>query len=1036
MPEHRASGDGLRYWAFITYSHRDARWCNWLHRSLETFRVPKHLVGRLNGDVSLPKRLYPVFRDREELGSAADLGELIRAALDKSRNLIVVCSPHAARSRWVNEEITYFKSLGRSDRVFCLIVDGEPYASRNPESGLEECFPEALRFGIDENGETGPEPVEPLAADARPGKDGRKGALLKLLSGILNVGFDALRQRDAERRVRLLVMTSAASVILALLMGFLATFALTGQREAIRTQSDLLMNGAMFQAEKGQTHLAVAGLARAVALNEDNDTALARLVSLLTQRVFPIELGRFHLHEGRIAWVEPSHAGNVLLTASFDGSLSLFDIARESVIGRLSANGVAYEVADFSDDDRLVAVGAESGELRIFGTEDFVERAKYSLDGRLLDVRMVGDLCRALVITDDGTLSLRRLSWGSDVTPGEPKLAGAVHSDRVIPVSDIPGITAAAVGGGADRVVAATDQGVVAVWDITDTSVARSGYWNDHDGAASRVALSPDELLVASVGQNGKLVIRDIENSGLLVDGVSLSGASSVLRFSRDSRYLVAATTRGDSFVWDRVTRSRLPVTARHDGTISDAVLAADGQGLLTASWDGTARYSTVHEDWPTKEPMRHRSSVYSVLAGPDVNQILTGGEDGDLRHWKYFSSRFVFQDMDLGGRTALISQSRAGDVLAASSGSDRVLLMSMKGPGTVTQMLGFDHPVVGVDVSEGGEFALLAESNGVAHIWSAVAGEVIRSIRIPTALSGLMLLPDGRSVLATTPNRQMRVWDLDNGNPMTVPMTHPGGILHTLVAPRQHLLIAAGHDRTVRLWDLRTGLPYRENIMFDETINQVVFDADAERLYVAAGNTVHVYGDLPESREIGRFVHPQRVWSLGINPADGKVASACLDGVARVWRIDGWDSPEHELRHKNAVVSAGFSRDGRYLVTGTFDGGVYVWDADRGLQVADPVHHRDGVMWVRFDGDARRVTSASFDGQIKVTEMGLHLAAPAPQWLPEFAEHLGGWRYDDTGQISDNSSERALAASGRAGGGSWGEWRKMVAAQNFGESR
>jgi len=137
----------LWYWAFISYSQHDAKWAQWLHGELEKYKIPRALVGRKLGGQTIPQRLIPIFRDREELPSAGDLGEKIREALEASHALVVVCSPHAARSPWVNEEVRAFKALGRSHRVFPLIVDGEPYASGR-YSGPEECFPPALRFAV------------------------------------------------------------------------------------------------------------------------------------------------------------------------------------------------------------------------------------------------------------------------------------------------------------------------------------------------------------------------------------------------------------------------------------------------------------------------------------------------------------------------------------------------------------------------------------------------------------------------------------------------------------------------------------------------------------------------------------------------------------------------------------------------------------------------------------------------------------------------------------------------------------------------
>ena len=70
----------------------------------------------------------PIVRDRDELSSAADLSGKLKEALADSETLIILCSPEAARSKWVNEEIRHFRSLGRGDRIYCVIVDGDPQA--------------------------------------------------------------------------------------------------------------------------------------------------------------------------------------------------------------------------------------------------------------------------------------------------------------------------------------------------------------------------------------------------------------------------------------------------------------------------------------------------------------------------------------------------------------------------------------------------------------------------------------------------------------------------------------------------------------------------------------------------------------------------------------------------------------------------------------------------------------------------------------------------------------------------------------------
>ena len=159
-----------RYRAFISYSHGDAEAARWLQRALERYRPPAALRA---SRPDLPARLYPVFRDQDELASAHDLSDSIRQAMDDSEALVVVCSPAAAASRWVNEEIRHFRASGRGHRIFCYLVAGQP------DIDSAQCaFPTALLH--DEHGKL---LHEPLAADATPAGDGRRNAMLRWCIG-------------------------------------------------------------------------------------------------------------------------------------------------------------------------------------------------------------------------------------------------------------------------------------------------------------------------------------------------------------------------------------------------------------------------------------------------------------------------------------------------------------------------------------------------------------------------------------------------------------------------------------------------------------------------------------------------------------------------------------------------------------------------------------------------------------------------------------------------------------------------------------
>ena len=195
-PQTLLPSDVREYWAFISYSSRDRKLGEWLHKRLETYPVPRQLRGiHLDESFVIGKYLKPVFRDRDELPASDNLGQKILEALIGSKYLIVICSPHSAKSKWVEKEILDFQALGKGGQILAIIASGEP----NSGDPATECFPPPLRL-----------PHEPIAADIRNCGDGKANGFLKIIAGITQMGFDMVYKRDRKRRIARTIYWSLA----------------------------------------------------------------------------------------------------------------------------------------------------------------------------------------------------------------------------------------------------------------------------------------------------------------------------------------------------------------------------------------------------------------------------------------------------------------------------------------------------------------------------------------------------------------------------------------------------------------------------------------------------------------------------------------------------------------------------------------------------------------------------------------------------------------------------------------------------------
>jgi hypothetical protein len=187
-----------------------------------------HRIGRRLGQL----RALRVFRDDTDLTASPDLWGHITDGLDRSRYLIVVLSPQAAQSMWVNNEVAYWLQHRGREQLMLVLAGGRLHWDRD-----RGCFdPQASDAAVPVLTQPGSLPSEPFFIDVSGDApwDQRGAAFREKLTALAapihgkpkdQLASDDLREHRRFRRLRaaaiagLAVLTVVATVAAVIAVG-------------------------------------------------------------------------------------------------------------------------------------------------------------------------------------------------------------------------------------------------------------------------------------------------------------------------------------------------------------------------------------------------------------------------------------------------------------------------------------------------------------------------------------------------------------------------------------------------------------------------------------------------------------------------------------------------------------------------------------------------------------------------------------------------------------------------------------------------
>ena len=834
------------YFVFISYSSLDNEWAIWLRDELEHY----HLPASFNGRTDVRDNLRKVFRDRDELSAGPEWDEQVNQALANTNNLIVICSPNAAKSDAVNKEVETFVALGKEDHIFPFIVEGEP----------KDCFPPALKHSK-------------LGGDIK--KDGgSNAAFIKVVSGMLKVGFPSLWERyerekaEEERKIR-------------------------EQRDnLLRVQSRFLAEKADILVNEGDSYtarlLALEALPKdlenpdrpfvpeveAVLRRSMNNTAILKghndgvsslschpnkkifasgacdkriiIWDLISGSIIKILEG----HTDNIERVEFSHNGKYLLSASADNSIIIWDTDNWKIKKKLSVHSNIVSSARFTPNDKFIVSASEDCTIKIIdintcqvvitfiGHENGVNDAIMSPDSRwiyssssdwtirkwdaksgkeIFTIELYEVITLPIALSPDGKY-LATISEGNMIYKNRLTLYQTVDGEEVTRrygsmvnyfksghKSFINSINYSFDG---RFIVTASADNDIKIWNVKTGEEIPWWSWGHTDNVSCAVFV-PHYNLILSSSQDQTIRIwdpfrigckREIEVHDRRIDSID---------YDNTGEFLLSVSDNVD--IWNANIGNRIQSIELDNSPISQALFSNDGHYLVLSVKNLLVLFEkkqiSPNSSSYLKEKELHKSCnivSFSINIKDDITVAL---ENGEIECWNISFTILKYRNT--------VNDKRLNGAICSSDGErivyivgNSISIIEVSSNEIIGKLEGHMDSINCISFNSDEQYIVSGAEDNTIRIWDLTCYSEVLCIKESNNVTSVSFSPDDKYILSATgyewnsANGNTKVWNAEDGMLISLLESFEGLVNYAKFNRKGTMIASARSDGVVKIWD------------------------------------------------------------------------------------------------------------------------------------------------------------------------------------------------------------------------------------------
>jgi WD40 repeat protein len=539
-----------------------------------------------------------------------------------------------------------------------------------------------------------------------------------------------------------------------------------------------------------------------------------------------------------------------------------------------------------------------------------------------------------------------------------------------------------------------------------------------------KLAISPDDRLVASGGSDGKISIWEIDtgrntlnikahksyavglvftpNSKRLIsssfdrwikvwdieNGVCLQSWQSSMpcfrsALSNDGKLMASGSEGGNVSIWEVETGNLIQTLVGH--TLTSIYVAFHPQGLLLAS----SSYDTTIKLWDlaTGDCIHtltdHTQSVFSVNFNSLGDRLVSSSSDLSIKVWDV-ASGLCLQTMQEHSRALVEALFRPDGKQIISASQDMTVRiweqLQSNSWECMKVLTGHRNNIWSIALDSKGKNLISGDTSGVLKFWDMELLQCSKTLlSVSKASRSLTFHPDGELLASSCEDRQIYLWDINTDRCLSANLAHQMAVWQLAFIAQGQLLASCSVDGTVRLWDVvKNESLGRRSQPLQINSTPIFCIACHQHLEILASGTpegtIYLWnyqtGLLLEKLEQKQLDNVVNILDLAFHSSGRWLAIASFDPDIRIWDMEARECYRILKGHTNQNWTVNFHPQGDLLASGGEDYTVRLWHIHTGECIHVLNGHTGAITCMAFSMNGNYLASSSNDYTIRIWDV------------------------------------------------------------------